>query len=87
MSVVISVQRASGHAFSKVSTAMIELVAGHGVLDDAQLLALAGNLRARFGGGLAWSGLEAAVRDADRGTGSSWPLATAQSAPAEPGRP
>ena len=58
-----------------------------GVLDDAQLLALATELRARFGRGPAWSGLDAAVRDAENRTGSSWPLVTARSAPAEPGRP
>ena len=58
-----------------------------GVLDDAQLLALAAELRARFGGGPAWSGLEGAVRDAQGGTGSSRPLVTMRSAPAEPGRP
>jgi mono/diheme cytochrome c family protein len=61
-----------------------------GTLDDAQLVALAGFLRARFsGGGPAWNGLEGAVREArerDRALAARPTVATA-AAPYDPGRP
>ena len=61
-----------------------------GTLDDAQLVALAGFLRARFGGGgPAWSGLEDAVREArdrDRALAMRPTVATAAAA-YDPGRP